>query len=148
MSDAPSTLRIRRHFKAPRRLVFDAWTNPGSTVGWWGPRGFTAEFQEIDPRPGGRFRIGMRSLEGQLHVSAGAYREVVPPERLVMTHGWEGDDGRLGHETLVTVTLNEHDGGTEMIFEQTGFESAGSRDGHAGGWGEAFDSLDAALARA
>jgi len=44
--------------------------------------------------------------------------------------------------TLVTVTLTERGGKTEMSFRQTGFDSVESRDGHAGGWNECFAKLE------
>jgi uncharacterized protein YndB with AHSA1/START domain len=83
-----------------------------------------------------------------LHVSSGRYREITLPSRLIMTHGWEDENGELKHETVVSVTFTERDGKTEMLFEQVGFESEGSRKGHEGGWNEAFDNLFAALKRA
>lgn len=145
MSAGSSALTINRHFDAPVATVFAAWTDPASPVGWWGPKGFTLEFYESDLRPNGQWRIGMRSAEGELMVSAGTYQDIVAPTRLVMTHSWENPGGQRGPETLVTITLEEQDGGTAMTFVQTGFDSAASRDGHAGGWGEAFDALAAGL---
>jgi uncharacterized protein YndB with AHSA1/START domain len=72
----------------------------------------------------------------------GVYREIVPNERLVFTHAWDGEDGRPGHETRVTVTLADAPGGkTKMTFRQAAFASKASRDGHEGGWGESFDRL-------
>jgi uncharacterized protein YndB with AHSA1/START domain len=149
MTDDPLKLTIERTFEAPRDMVFDAWTNPQSRVGWWGPKGMGPDVNEIDLRVGGRWRLGMRAQDGRVHISAGVYREISPPGRLVMTHGWEDPDGRVQNETLVSITLSDAgDGRTRMLFEQTGFESAGSRDGHQQGWSEAFDSLEAALAGA
>jgi uncharacterized protein YndB with AHSA1/START domain len=145
--DTALVLKITRIFDAPRTRVFDAWTNLDSGAGWWGPKGFTRLFHEIDLRPGGRWRLGMRSPDGKDHVSAGIYREIVPPGRLVMTHGWEGADGHPGPETVVTITLTDRDGRTEMTFEQTGFDSLPSRDSHREGWTEAFDMLEAGLER-
>ena len=51
-----------------------------------------------------------------------------------MTHGWADEAGQFsGPETLITLTFSEEAGRTVMNFEQTGFESAASRDGHNGG---------------
>lgn len=146
--DASSVLTITRTFDAPRTRVFDAWTNPDSITGWWGPKDFTLWFDEKDLEPGGPWRMGM-TRRGEKAVSAGVYREISPPARLVMTHGWEGDDGQLRPpQTLLTVTLAERDDKTEMVFTQTGFDDAAARDGHRGGWTEAFDALEKALADA
>ena len=50
-----------------------------------GPKSFTNPVCEMDVRPGGPWRIVMRSAEGVDYPLKGIYREVVAPERLVMT---------------------------------------------------------------
>ena len=42
---------------------------------------------------------------------------------------------------LVTVTLTEHDGRTEMMFHQGLFASVEARDGHEQGWASCFERL-------
>jgi uncharacterized protein YndB with AHSA1/START domain len=140
-------LTLHRTFEAPCERVFDAWTNSASSVGFWGPEGFTLAFHEVDLRPGGKWRLGMRAADGVLHVSGGTYREISAPTRLVFTHGWEDAQGKLGKETVVTVTLTERFGKTEMRFEQVGFENETSQRGHEGGWTEAFGALAVVLER-
>jgi uncharacterized protein YndB with AHSA1/START domain len=88
----------------------------------------------------------MREPDGSEHQLAGEYREIVPPERLVFTHAWIDADGRRGPETVVTIHLEAVDGGTLMHFTQTGFATVWARDGHGGGWGEAFERLEGLLA--
>ena len=73
-------LAITRIFDAPRELVFRAWTEPDRAVRWWGPRGFTTAHCEMDLRPGGGYRVCMRSPEGTEHWQRGVCREVVAPE--------------------------------------------------------------------
>lgn len=131
-------LRITRTFDAPRALVWQAWTRPEHLMKWLCPKDFTVIFAEGELRPGGTWRSGMRSPRGQDHVAGGVYREVEPEHRLVFTHLWEGGEGP---ETTVTVTLEERQGKTEMAFEQVGFATAASRDGHQEGWSESFDNL-------
>jgi uncharacterized protein YndB with AHSA1/START domain len=65
----------------------------------------------------------------------------------VFTHAWDDEHGKPGHETVVTVTLVERDGKTEMTFRQGVFKSVESRDGHNGGWTECFDRLEELLTR-
>ena len=50
-----------RAFKAPRELVFDAWTKPELFVHWFGPRGWTVPICEMDVRPGGAWFRRMRA---------------------------------------------------------------------------------------
>ena len=140
-------LTITRVFDAPRELVFKAWTDAGQGNQWSAPRRFTVAAFENELRPGGTWRLGMRSPEGEELWVGGVYREIVRPERLVMTHAWQGLDGTPGHETLITVTLAANGGRTEMTFRQTGFDSVAERDGHRDGWSECFDRLDEQLAQ-
>jgi uncharacterized protein YndB with AHSA1/START domain len=136
-------LVITRVFDAPRELVFECWTQPDHLQHWQGaPRGFTVTASESDIRPGGYFRICMRSPEGVDSWLQGGYREIVRPERLVFTHSWL-DSARkpAGKPTLMTVTLLERDGKTELTLRQTGFAAVESRDGHKYGWNSALDVL-------
>ena len=52
---------------------------------WWGPKGFTNPFCELDARPGGAIRIHMRAPDGVVFPMTGRFREVAEPERLVFT---------------------------------------------------------------
>jgi uncharacterized protein YndB with AHSA1/START domain len=133
---------ITRVFDAPRELVFACWTETEHLQHWQGaPRGFTVMSSESDIRPGGFFRICMRSPEGVDRWLEGGYREIVKPERLVYTHVWLDANKKRGQETLVTITFAERDGKTELTLRQTGFASVEARDGHGYGWRSALDVL-------
>lgn len=135
-------LVIARTLNASRELVFAAWTDPRRALQWWGPVNYPAVHIEMDLRPGGAWRICLRSTEGGPDLwQGGMFREIVPPERLVFTFAWE-EEGERGLETLVTVTFADADGRTRMLFRQSPFQSDKERDGHQGGWNSAFDRLD------
>jgi uncharacterized protein YndB with AHSA1/START domain len=139
-------LVITRIFDAPRALVYKAWTEPDHLSQWSAPHGFIITHNEGDLRPGGAWRSCMRSPAGENLWLGGTYREVVENELLVFTHAWDGPDGKPGHETLVTVRLEDQNGKTRMTFRQAFFESVEQRNGHRSGWSECFDRLDARLA--
>ena len=101
---------------------------------WWGPQGFVTTYWDMDIRPGGAFRVCMRSLEGAEHWKQGVYREVVEPERLVFTFAWEDGAGRPGHQTVVTVIFAERGDKTELTLHQAVFETVEWRDEHRRGW--------------
>jgi len=135
-------LVMTRTFDAPRALVFEAWTERQHLERWQGaPQGFTVTTEQSDIRPGGAFRICMRSPEGVDHWLQGVYREVVAPERLVFTHTWLDAERKPTTETLVTITFAERGGKTELTLRQSGFKSEESRAGHEGGWASTFDRL-------
>jgi uncharacterized protein YndB with AHSA1/START domain len=96
---------VTRVFIAPRKLVFEAWTNPKYLPHWMlGPDGWTMPVCEIDLRPGGSWHFIWRHSNGQEMEMRGEYREVKPPERLVSSESW----GRGWPETLNTLELSEH----------------------------------------
>ena len=144
---ADRALFIERIFDAPRPLVFEAWTKKEHLQKWCAPHGFTIPSCDGDLRPGGTWHCDMVAPDGARLTVQGIYREIVPNERLVFTHGWVGDDGKVEHETVVTVRFADAEGGgTRMTFEQAAFRSVESRDGHNGGWSQGFERLDELLA--
>src|SRR3546814_884840 len=100
-------LVITRVLDAPRALVFKVWSQPEHLVRWWGPKGFSLPSCKMEFHPGGAFQCLMRSPEGTEHRMHGVYREIVEPEKIAFTWTWIDADGNPGHETLVTVTLEE-----------------------------------------
>jgi len=112
-----------------------------------GPQGFTIAYREMDLRPGGAYRVCMRSPEGTEHWQRGVCREVVEPERLVFTFAWEDAEGGPGHETVVTVTFAEHGAKTKLTLHQAVSETVTARDLHQSGWASALDCLAEYLAQ-
>ena len=49
------SLTIQRRFKAPARLVYQAWTDPEHMLRWWGTKDTKKLRAEADVRVGGRF---------------------------------------------------------------------------------------------
>jgi len=135
-----SVLELTRIFSAPRPLVFEAWTKPEHLVQWSTPKGITMPFSEGEIRPGGDWRSCMRLPDGTELWLSGKYLQVVPNELIEFTHAWE-ENGKRGHETVVTVRFSDHGSKTKLHFRQAFFDSAASRDGHRGGWNECFDKL-------
>jgi uncharacterized protein YndB with AHSA1/START domain len=131
---ADRELVVTRVIDAPRVLVFKAWTEPEHIARWWGPQGYTTTFCEMEIRPGGSYRLCMRSPDGVDRWKRGVYREIVPPERVVFTFAWEDADGNPGHELLTTVTFTEQGAKTKLTLRQAVFETVNGRDSHRGGW--------------
>ena len=60
-------LIFKRALDAPRKLVWQAWTDSTPLAQWWGPRGFTNPVCELDVRAGGAIRVDMRGPDGAVY---------------------------------------------------------------------------------
>lgn len=101
---------ITRVFDAPRTLVFEAWTKPEHLVHWWDPSGVPLAVCEIDLRPGGAFRFVNDGPDGAKYPFAGTYREIVPPERLILI----GQNAPPGAESVLI--FHEREGKTTLTL--------------------------------
>lgn len=138
MAIAPS-LTLKRHLKAPPRLVWAAWTDPAMIVHWWGPTGAKTLKAEADPRVGGTFRVIFLTPDGEEHNVSGVYCEVLIEKRLAFTWVWITLPDR---ESLVTLVLEPVDGGTLFTLIHERFFDEAARDRHHEGWSGALDRLE------
>jgi uncharacterized protein YndB with AHSA1/START domain len=143
--DVPAIV-FRRVFKAPARLVFEAWTKPEHLRHWRGPRGFELVACEADLRVGGGYRFVHRAPDGSQHVFYGQYREIERPSRLVSTFVY---DAAPATEVLDEVTF-EDNGGTTLVTGRSTFPTFEARDlyldgGAERGLAECYELLDELL---
>ena len=153
LTEERGRLFIQRIFAASRDRVWKAWTDPELIVQWWGPADFTAPVIKVELREGGRYLYAMRSPEGQEFWSTGEYREIVPMERLVFTDSFADAEGNVvpastygmsadwPRELLVTVTFEEHGGGTKVTLREAGIPAGETLDMAEAGWNESLDKL-------
>jgi uncharacterized protein YndB with AHSA1/START domain len=151
---------VERAFAAPRELVFRAWTEPERLKRWWGPRGYTVPYCEINLREGGVFLFCMRSPDGRDFWGRGVFREIVAPERLVFAMSFADAEGNvvpatyygLGKdwplESLMTVTFEELADATRVAVRYEGVPPGPDGDGTRQGWAEMLDGLAEYLAKA
>jgi uncharacterized protein YndB with AHSA1/START domain len=102
--------------RAPRELVFRAFTELEHVRHWWGPFGFTNAIEEMRVAPGGVWRFEMRGPDGKVYPNLIRFETVVPPARLVFKHG-TGSSG--DYEFDVEILLTEERGGTRVVLQQT-----------------------------
>jgi len=120
---AERELVISRVFDAPRELVFKAWTEPEHLVRWWGPKGHTTPYCEIDLRPGGVMHHCMRSPEGRDVWSKGVFREIVVPERIVLTDSFADAQGNVVPPTHFSSPTSPTSASTNGSWTRSSFTS-------------------------
>ena len=68
----------------------------GPALLWWDPDAEPTLSAEADVRPGGRFSVVFRLLNGEEHNPSGGYQEVIPGRKLV--EHLPGEEARKSHE--------------------------------------------------
>ncbi|MET1051114.1 MAG: SRPBCC family protein [Mycetocola sp.] len=108
-------LTVSRIIKAPRAVVWNAWTDPESFQQWWVPAPEICRVQEMDLRPGGSFRteISQGARKFGPHIT-GCFLAVDELERIVFTDALI-TDWRPSETSFVTavITMKDHPEGTE-----------------------------------
>ena len=149
-------LQLTRVLDAPRELVFRAWTDPRQFPQWFGAAacdGSSLQSVKLDARAGGRYRLQIRRPDGEFWTTAGTYREVKPPERLVFTWQFEKDGSGEEYgeveppEMLVTVEFKARGQQTELTLTHEKFASTESRDRHQDGWTRCLNELGKFVAK-
>ena len=137
------SLTIKRRINAPPAKIYQAWTDPQKMMRWYAPAGAETLAAETDARVGGRFRVLMRTADGQEHDVSGVYREVVRDEKLVFTWQWRS---KPEWESLVTVTLKRDGDATILTLTHEQLPDDAERGDHRNGWSGALDKLAHAVA--
>lgn len=128
--------------KAPADRIFQALTDPGQLVKWWGAEGrFQTTEMSADLRPGGNWMMRGTGMGGKPFAVRGQYREIERPRLLVFT--WLPDWQEDATESLVRFDLEEQHGVTTVRLTHSGLTSDSARSSHRGwpqilGWLQAY----------
>ena len=136
------SLEIKRLIKAPRDRVYAAWTNPAQMKQWFGPENVRTRDLIADARVGGTFRWDLTNSDGEKMTCCGEYRELQPGKKIVFTWQWQDDEDWENHTSIVTVELDDAEGGTELRLIHEKLPSEESRDRHNEGWNSVLDRLE------
>jgi uncharacterized protein YndB with AHSA1/START domain len=132
------SLAIRRNLPAPPDRCFRAWTDAEALKRWFSPGANEVVLAETDPRVGGRYRVVMRSPNGEEHEVSGEFREVVANRKLVFTWAWRSTPER---QSLVTVEFVPAGDATALTLTHEHFADEAARDRHRQGWTGSLDKL-------
>ena len=134
IEDLTGALEVTQRIEASPEIVFAYLTDSQRFVAWMGVGA------ELDPRPGGRYRIDVDGV----HIVSGEYQVVDPPQRLVMSWGWEGHPTVPPGSTTVEITLTPERDATILRLRHLGLPDEGERRLHTDGWTQYMSQLAAA----
>ncbi|MGW5648439.1 SRPBCC domain-containing protein [Saccharopolyspora sp. NPDC003752] len=142
-------LGIDRVIRAPRKQVWDAWTDPANLAQWWVPAPTRCRVERLDVRPGGAF-VTLMSDDGDAfvpHLDA-CFLVVDEYERIVFTNaldsGWRPASPAPVPMTAEIVLRDHPDGTDYRVVVRHGDPAARARHaelGFAEGWGTTTDQL-------
>jgi uncharacterized protein YndB with AHSA1/START domain len=140
-------LELVRVIKASKQRVFDAWTQPQMIRKWAAPWAMVVQEVESDVREGGSFSRTMfgspgPGIEERTAIIKGQYLRVEPYDLLSFT--WEANFAP-NQNCVVTISLKEVEGGTEMTLVHEGFTEDASREGFTRGWTSVLEKLQQLL---
>ena len=163
-SMADGAFTIARRFAAPRAMVWRAWTDKEQLQAWFGPSGCTMPHAQMDFRVGGYFLYGLRMGDGTMVWGRWNFREITPPERMVLVQTFSDETGAARRnpwdatwplQTLSTSTFEEVEGGTLVTIRWQPYEAAEAErrtfeagfESMTGGWGGTMDRFADYLAQ-
>lgn len=147
-----TTIVITRSFKAPRRLVWEAMTEPNKMRRWMlAPPGWTLAVCECAARAAGSLRLAWKSADADPVMTLyGVFTEVAAHARMVHTELMVLGSGQPIGTQIETHEFTENNGVTTMRITQV-YESKDVRDGALSsgmdeGMEAGYKQLDAVLA--
>lgn len=135
--------QVSRHVNAPRSAVYRALLDADAIAKWRVPAGMSCHVHEFDAREGGRFRISLiydapdRAGKSESHTDTyhGHFALLVPDEQVVEMSEFETADPALRGTMMMTTTLTDADGGTDVLIVHDGVPDSvprrRQRNGHA-----------------
>jgi uncharacterized protein YndB with AHSA1/START domain len=142
-------LSLDRIIRAPRSVVWDAWTDPASLASWWLPAPTQCRVERLDTVPGGAFVTSMSDdgVEFVPHLDA-CFLTVEAGERIVFTNAVDSRWRPAAPEPVsmtAEITLRDHPDGTDYrVVVRHGDPASRARHEQLGfldGWGTVTDQL-------
>ncbi|WP_026912086.1 SRPBCC domain-containing protein [Patulibacter minatonensis] len=148
-TDPTLDLTLSRVILAPRRALWNAWTDPDLLARWWVPAPTVARIDRLEVRPAGGFVTSM-SDDGTTFVphTDAIFLVAEPEERLVFTNAVDSAWRPASPAPVAMaaeITFSEHPDGTEYgVVVRHGDPAARDRHEDIGffdGWGAVTGAL-------
>lgn len=149
---------IRRSIKAPRALVFKAFTQKEHLEKWFAPDGCSIRFTKLNVEKGGTY-ISCMDIPGNNSCwCTGTYLEVTAPEVLIYTSALCDENGKLltatdagkdeawPQETIVSIIFTEDEGVTQIMLHQNAPLALARQTGAYPSWLKMLDKLETVTA--
>ena len=111
-------LVITREFDAPRKLLFEVYSDCKHLKNWWGPRTWPVSQCKMDFRVGGKWHYCMKGPDGTESWGLALYKEIKSPEKIHYEDFFSDKDGKPNESMPHTlVKLEFTDKGNKTIIK-------------------------------
>jgi uncharacterized protein YndB with AHSA1/START domain len=124
---SPLEIVISRLLTAPRKLVWQAWTNPAHAENWWGPAGFSTTTHSHSLTPGGSWKYTMHGPDGRNYPNHIIFEDILEPSRLVYRHAGTVDSEPVNFRTHVTFDPAGPNDSHTLLTMRSRFDSEAAR---------------------
>jgi uncharacterized protein YndB with AHSA1/START domain len=158
MNTMNKNFSLIKTLKAPKQMVFNAFSSSEALAKWWGPVEAPIDVVKLDFRPGGIFHYKMKGTP----ISYGIfrYREIDKPNSIVWVNSFANEKGEIikppfegldfPKEILCKITLTEKNGITTLILSSEPLNASESEvnafysitESMEKGFGGTFDQLE------
>jgi len=116
-----NTFQNSRYFAFTPQAIFAAIQNPERLARWWGPNGFTNQFEVFDFRAGGRWVFDMVGPDGTRYANESVFAHIEENRQVVIDH-------TCAPLFRLTITLEPEGEGTRVhwlqVFQDAAFAQA------------------------
>jgi uncharacterized protein YndB with AHSA1/START domain/DNA-binding transcriptional ArsR family regulator len=148
MLESTNDFIVSRFIRAPRHVLWQAWTIPEHLEKWWVPKPMTCKVMSFDPRPSGAFHLLMRDPGGNEMPQTGAFLDIVPGKRLIfttaLTSEWRPANSYLPITAIISMA--DESGGTRyetrVLYKNEEERQQLGEMHFESGWSTAIDQLN------
>jgi uncharacterized protein YndB with AHSA1/START domain len=131
-AETVDAIEVETRIAASPETVFDFFVEPDKMIQWMG------RSARLDPRAGGEFYCDINAEA----IASGEYVAVEPPDRIVFTWGWNGENSvTKPGSTTIEVLLAADGDGTHLRLIHRDLPSPESAEKHGHGWRHYLERL-------
>ena len=162
-TEKKGVLKIVRDFKAPKTLVFQAFSEAEAFADWWGPAGMPLTIKHFDFRKGGTLHYKMEG-GGQIMWGLFKYAKIESPDLIEFVNSFSDEEGNICKapfpmefplEIFTQITLSENNGITTLTLESRPLNATPEQEAAffsmtnnlSGGFAGTFNQLEAYLTK-
>lgn len=105
-----ASIQTQRTIPCSPERVYAAFADGQTLARWWGPKGFTNEFEVFEFKVGGRWEFAMIAPNGTRYANHSVFVDLKPAEKVVIRHD-------CAPFFTLTIALAPHPSGTLLRWE-------------------------------